>query len=152
MVLEYTRNEKGEFVCPTCKVIKQKQNTMHYHMKRHEGNLPFECSHCKKQFQFQQTLDLHLQAKHRDEVPKKAMLKCPVDGCPFESLTEGNRRIHFLRKHCVEEVTKILTRKDTTYSCTSCKLTFQSSTAFHYHSASCVSLDTAKQNYMNLIY
>ncbi len=141
MVYEYVRNEQGFFVCPHCKITKKRQNTMHYHLKKHEGKLPFQCSTCKKEFQFQQSLDLHRLSKHcqnsKEKIPK---FKCPSPNCPFESLTEGNLRIHFLRIHCTEDVQRILQHSNDKFCCTACKKSFQSSTAFHYHAASCISI------------
>jgi KRAB domain-containing zinc finger protein len=137
MTFEYIRNEQGLFVCPHCKVTKTRQNTMHYHLKKHEGKLPFQCSTCKKEFQFQQTLDLHRLAKHCDVTDKK--FKCPFANCEFQSLTEGNRRIHFLRKHCAEDIQRIQDANNQ-FQCTACKKSFKSSTAFHYHASSCVNI------------
>jgi len=110
---------------------------MHYHLKKHEGKLPFQCSSCKKEFQFQQSLDLHRLSKHC-EGTKVKKFKCPCANCEFQSLTEGNLRIHFLRIHCTEDVQRILQHTNDKFHCTTCKKSFQSSTAFHYHSASCV--------------
>ncbi len=138
MVFEYTRNEQGLFVCPHCKVTREKQNTMHYHMKKHEGKLPFQCSTCKKEFQFQQSLELHRLAKHCDIVKKKC--KCPVSDCDFQTHQDGNLRVHFLRKHCMDDIQRILQNTNNMFQCTACKKSFKSSTAFHYHATSCVNI------------
>ncbi len=44
---KYIKNADGHFVCPYCSVVKEKQNTMHYHIKTaHTKDLPFECKKC----------------------------------------------------------------------------------------------------------
>jgi uncharacterized Zn-finger protein len=154
MTFDYIRNEQGLFVCPHCKVTKTRQNTMHYHLKKHEGKLPFQCNLCKKEFQFQQTLDLHRLAKHSNETKEKVHKhKCPFTNCPFQSLTEGNLRIHFLRKHCSDAIQNILQVSNDKFQCTACKKSFQSSTAFHYHAASCVSIqDKVRRDMLETIF
>jgi len=113
---------------------------MHYHLKRHADDLPFACKTCDYKCQFQQTLDNHKAAKHPEsaEAKKAVMYKCPMDGCAFQTLTQGNRVIHFIRKHCKAEVDQIL--HENSLSCKICKKTFQSNTSFHYHAASCITL------------
>lgn len=129
---KYIRNKNGEFVCPNCAVIKQNQNTMFYHMKKHEGKLPYECDICSKDFIQKSSLDLHKLSKHKDD--KQNIYKCPYDNCQFESMTKANRRIHTIRKHFTDEVKRI----DNDLYCISCKKDFQSSTAFYYHAIDCI--------------
>lgn len=140
MPYTYKRNENGDFVCEHCAKIVPKENpsTMHYHLKKHDGNLPFQCSHCDYKCQFQRSLDLHLAAKHpeSEQAKKKKMLKCPA--CEFETLTQGNRIIHFIRKHCRNEVNTVLQENQNGLSCKKCKKEFSSSTSFHYHCADCI--------------
>lgn len=133
MGLEYQRNENGDFVCPFCNKIvsKEKQNTMHYHLKKHSGNLPHECSTCGKRFAQKQSLDLHILWNHSEE---KEVFECPVAGCEFTATTWANRRIHFLRKHCKTEIKNI--RDGNT--CKVCQKNFNSPTAFIYHAAECI--------------
>jgi predicted SprT family Zn-dependent metalloprotease len=68
--------------------------------------------------------------------------KCPFDQCEFESLTKANRRIHFLRKHCHEQVVQFqgetVVEGKKMIQCGSCNETFKSGTAFHYHIGSCI--------------
>ncbi len=140
----YQRNENGDFTCPHCpKVVPAKNaSTMHYHLKRHEGNLPFACKSCDYKCLFQRTLDLHSVSKHPNEKQAQPIstLKCPINGCTFESLTKGNCIIHFMRKHCKPEVAQILSENDT---CSRCNLEFQSNTAFQYHATSCIQIQDA---------
>ena len=143
----YKKNENGDFVCEHCGKVVPKENpsTMHYHLKKHDGDLPFQCAHCPYKCQFQRTLDLHLAAKHpeSEQAKKKKLLKCPC--CEFETLTQGNRIIHFIRKHCRNEVNSVLEEKDNSYSCKRCQKVFASSTAFHYHCADCITIKDSQK-------
>ena len=148
MTYIYTKNANGLYVCPHCNVTKKNQNTMHYHMKTHEGKLPFECSTCKKQFLHASTLELHKRAQH--EVNQAKTLKCPVKDCPFEgTLTKSNLLIHYIRKHCKDEAAKILDRLESGgYKCRECNKESKSLTAFHYHCVSCVEITDEKRKKM----
>lgn len=134
MGLEYQRNADGDFVCPFCgKVVpKEKQNTMHYHLKTHAGDLPHKCATCGKGYAQKQSLDLHILWNHQKD---KNIVECPVKGCGFKATTWANRRIHFLRKHCKAEVSKI---HGDGHTCKVCQKSFNSSTAFYYHAGDCI--------------
>jgi hypothetical protein len=149
MSSKYIKNDNGEFVCPSCDIIKKNQNTMYYHMKKHEGKLQFECDICKKDFVQRSSLELHKISKHKNQ-PKEDMYPCVFDDCDSESLTKANRRIHCLRKHFKEEVGAILDTTSAT-SCTNCKESFQSLTAFYYHAADCIRVDAPKELLLKLI-
>ncbi len=129
MPYTYQKNAAGEFVCGICAATKKNQNTMHYHMKRHEGHLPFECPTCNKEFLHSQTLALHVAARHAKE--EAAALKCP--SCPYKTLTKANRVIHFMRKHCAEAVTELCKDTKAANTCPECQKVCNSSTAFLYH-------------------
>lgn len=150
MCSKYVKNEKGWFVCPSCNVVKQKQNTMYYHMKKHEGKLPYECNICKKDFIQKTSLELHMLSKHKDKNVKKIdSFRCPFEGCEFEALTKANRRIHCLRKHFKNEIIQILEENNT---CGCCKNSFLSNTSFYYHALDCIKCDSLeKQKIINLI-
>ena len=139
-VSKYIKNDEDEFVCPSCDIVKKNQNTMYYHMKKHEGKLQFECDICKKDFVQRSSLELHKISKHKN-TPKEEMFACVFDDCDSESLTKSNRRIHCLRKHFKEEIFAIL---DGT-SCTACKIEFKSLTAFYYHAANCIKVSTSEK-------
>lgn len=136
MVYEYTKNEAGEFVCHICGQTEKNQNTMHYHLKRHEGKLPFECQHCHKEFIQASTLALHITARHNTQ--EAAYLTCPV--CPYKTLTKANRVIHYLRKHCVDEIKSFGAAADAATAkqnqCHCCNKACNSSTSYLYHIAS----------------
>lgn len=139
MTYTYTKNAAGLYVCPHCNVTKEKQNTMHYHLKTHETRLPFECSFCKKGFLHASTLELHKRAQHSKENEK--LMKCNVAGCAFKgTLTKANLLIHFVRKHCATEVAAALESKGDAYNCKICSKEMKSLTAFHYHVGTCISV------------
>ena len=119
---KYIKNDEGDFVCPSCDIVKKNQNTMYYHMKKHEGKLQFECDICKKDFIQKSSLELHKISKHTNQ-PKEDMYACVFEDCESESLTKANRRIHCLRKHFKEEVAIIL-EKDSN-ACNACKNSVQ---------------------------
>lgn len=109
--------------------------------------MPFACKHCDYKCQFQNTLNLHIAAKHpeSDIAKNTPILKCPCDGCTFQTLTHGNRIIHFVRKHCKVEATSLINQVENGLECRSCKKTFSSSTAFHYHAAHCIQIKDASK-------
>jgi hypothetical protein len=149
MVFEYTRNENGDFVCTHCKdyvVPKGKQSTMnmHYHAK-HSGDLPHGCTHCARRFLSRLSLEQHVQTNHMDRTQRAEVAEtfsCPIEGCRYTAYTAGNRRIHFLRKHCTNEVNAILERNGDSYTCLECTHVYNSSTAFYYHVAKCLPANT----------
>jgi len=141
MTLKYTKNEDGHFVCPECNVVKQRQNSMHYHMKKHLDELNHVCKSCNKGFLQKQTLDLHMRSKHPELVEEEGTkFTCPFNDCNFSALTKGNCVIHALRVHFQEEIKEIMeTHADTkTISCKGCKAEFQSSCSFYYHCKGCI--------------
>jgi hypothetical protein len=151
---KYTKNDAGDFVCQSCGIVHKNQNTMHYHMKRHEDKLDFECNICFKEFIQKRSLELHMLARHAPEnaVDSKESVdkyKCVVEGCSFRSLTKGNRRSHCMRKHFKEETDALLEEHN---GCRVCKKEFPSSSAFYYHSINCIKTDnTEKLSIMNLV-
>ena len=136
MTYVYQKNAAGEFVCTICSTVKKNQNTMHYHMKGHEGKSPFECKLCNKGFLQSQSLAVHMAARHPSQEQKQ--LACPC--CPFTTVTKANRIIHYVRKHCQEDLAKALVITDGIYTCKLCEKDMKSNTAFHYHVASCLQL------------
>jgi KRAB domain-containing zinc finger protein len=142
MTYTYQKNDEGHFVCTICKAVKKNKNTMHYHMKNHEGHLPFECTICKKEFLQSQTLAVHMAAKHSKE--EAASLKCPC--CPYKTLTKANRVIHFMRKHCAEDIAEAAKGAGAALTCATCKKVSNSNTAFLYHMAtSCIKLSCVEK-------
>ena len=153
----YIRTEQGTFICPTCGIIKQRQNSMHYHMKKHQQDTNYTCTYCNKTFLQKQTLELHLRTKHVDRLEEdataaKPAFSCPISGCDFQSHTKGNCVIHCLRVHFQEEITPHLhlVQDRRVYSCGHCRNEFQSTTAFYYHIKSCITFDHTTPKYREL--
>lgn len=143
MTITYVRNQDGHFVCPHCNVVKQRQNSMHYHMKKHLEELDHVCRSCNKGFLQKQTLDLHIRSKHPEllvEEKPSTTYTCPFDQCSFTAMTKGNCIIHCLRIHFQDEIKDIMkaNTEDKTTTCRTCNVTFQSSSAFYYHCKSCI--------------
>jgi hypothetical protein len=139
MPYTYNKNADGLYVCPHCNVTKERQNTMHYHLKTHEGRLPYECKLCSKQFLQAYTLEIHNKSQHERE--ENCLLRCPVGNCSFKgTVTKSNLLIHFVRKHCADSVNSILSMNDGAYQCRSCRKEMKSSTAFYYHALSCITI------------
>lgn len=155
MPLTYIKNEIGHFVCPTCGVTKHRQNSMHYHMKKHLEDLNHTCTYCNKSFLQKQTLDLHLRSKHAEQLEEDAArpaYMCPFQGCDFQSHTKGNCVIHCLRVHFQDEITPhMMTLPDRrVYSCLHCRNEYQSTTSFYYHIKNCITFDKSTPKYQLL--
>ena len=152
MTFTYIKDDDGNFVCPTCGVTKKNQNTMHYHMKKHEEELTHVCKACKKGFLQKQTLDLHMRSKHpelvKDDVNKNKF-KCPFDDCDFSNITKGNTVIHCLRVHFQDEISNMMIKDTDTklIYCTECENDFGSSSAFYYHCKGCITFDKSSDKY-----
>ena len=144
MTSKYVKNDKGDYVCQTCNVVKTRANTMFYHMKKHDNNYPFECNVCKSKFMQKNSLELHLLARHSTKEDKKDIYKCVFTNCSFSSLTKANRRIHSLRKHFREELNEILGEN---FKCISCKNKYESPEAFNYHAIKCIKLSSENEKY-----
>lgn len=144
MPYTYQKNADGHFVCAKCGVVKRNQNTMHYHMKTHEGKLPFECSFCHRQFLHASTLELHKRAHHQQQ--QDLLLRCPWADCAYEgTLTKSNLLIHYVRNHCKEAVARLLQNVEGGLQCLACSKQSKSLTAFHYHCAGCLTELSAEQ-------
>ena len=141
MPLKYIRNDAGQFVCPTCGVTKENQNTMHYHMKKHTDSLPFSCRFCKKGFLQKPALDLHIRARH-SETDQRTAFECPFTDCDFHAMTKGNMRTHCLRSHFQDEADQLCLEDKgvNEIQCVECERFFQSKTAFYYHCLDCITL------------
>lgn len=148
MTIRYIKNDDGNFVCQHCGAIKTRQNSMHYHIKKHMEELDHICKICNKAFLQKQTLDLHIRSKHPESIKSdknnddEKKFQCPFENCTFKALTKGNCIIHSLRTHFQDEIKEIMTVKNDTksISCNECNKEFFSSSAFYYHCKSCISL------------
>jgi hypothetical protein len=143
--LTYKKIADGHYECIHCGVVKEKQNTMHYHMKKHAGTYPHKCAHCDKEFLQKKSLDLHVEAKHPETLKKPALLGCPC--CDFESRTKANLYIHFMRIHCKDICTFKKKSVASAISCGHCEQTYTSQTAYYYHAFNCCKPDNKHTHY-----
>lgn len=132
--ITYIRNADGHFVCPDCGEVKTRQNTMFYHMKKHAGDARHTCKEpgCGKAFIQKSGLQQHMIQAHPDEEAAPSW-SCPADGCDHVCRMKANLIIHIGRKHG-EGWIPPLAGGDT---CTRCKKTFASPTAYYYHAVQC---------------
>jgi hypothetical protein len=163
---KYQTNSTGEYVCPHCIYTANHMSTMHYHLKKHSGVTDYICTTCNKQFLQKQTLELHIHARHPEQVQTKTIKlrdlraakaagqaltlpsaptspiklhTCPMKGCDFSSLSKGNCRIHCMRIHYAEYSNEHIVRGEGgTCSCALCDEEFKSLTHAYYHMASCL--------------
>jgi hypothetical protein len=144
-ILIYKRDSEGHYLCDKCgyRTPSKHMSTMHYHMKKHTNDFPYECSICKCGFAQKQTLHNHMKARHPEQLKEKENpFKCPIQNCPFESITKGNCLIHCARRHNSELVDSQLTIQvaegKKIYHCECCTKDFKSPTAYYYHILKCL--------------
>lgn len=148
MPFKYITNENGHYVCQICSTVKEKMNTMHYHLKNHDGNYSFECNKCTYKCMQKKSLENHILARHNSCDEKTKQFKCVFPECSFESFTKGNCKIHCSRKHFKEETDKI--RNDNN-SCSNCNKSFKSNEAFDYHALNCIAVSQDKKKLLDTI-
>ena len=129
--LSYIKNEDGHFVCPECNVVKTRQNTMHYHMKKHTGVYEHVCEvpGCGKEFLHKSGLQQHTIQAH--PTPDATVWSCPY--CSHTSKMKANLVIHIGRKHGAGWIPS----PSEDGNCTGCKKSFSSVTAYYYHAVKC---------------
>ena len=150
-MIKYYKNEDGHFVCPDCGAVKEKQNSMHYHMKKHMEELNHVCKVCKKAFLQKQTLDQHVRARHPSTKEEKKFT-CPFDDCTFAAYAKGNCVIHMIRVHFQDEVKDIMTADEDNkmITCKVCDKEFNSSCSFYYHCKDCLIVDKTDKKFKEL--
>lgn len=139
MVYEYKKNADGHYVCTICNCVKKNQNTMHYHMQKHEGSRPHKCSHCDMTFIQKYALDTHTKIQHSDKVPE---MKCPFENCDHTVHKKEYLRVHIARNHISETLKPWIVKSENagSYSCDCCKKVCKSYPSILYHV-----MDHAKQ-------
>ena len=140
-MFEYIRTADGKYKCPFCDYVKERQTTVHMHIKaKHSETFEFECNFCDYQTNIKQNLDNHMKAKHLDEVNEAiAIFECPKDGCNFACKTKAHLRSHFLLKHLANLVNSFIKKNESeNISCVCCKESFKSKPAFTYHIVKCL--------------
>ena len=142
---KYIRNAEGKFVCPHCSVVKEKQNTMLYHIEsKHTKNFQHKCTKCDDCPTFLQRCGLlhHLATVHPDDphLGEKGAnpyagvkYSCPMSGCDHTTHTRGNAYIHIVRNHLKDYIP--VWEKGSV--CVGCSKTYASSGAYLYHAAAC---------------
>jgi len=140
--VKYPKNANGDYICPHCPKVTTNMNTMHYHIKTNhdDEDLPHQCKFCDMKFLHLKTLETHMYSKHPERVraEDRPSFVCPFEGCDFQSLTSGGRRIHYMRKHCGTACETLKLGAGTEIQCSACQREFKSSTAFYYHVYSCI--------------
>jgi len=138
MSMNYIRTPEGHFLCPEpgCGAIKKRQNTMHYHMKKHAGAMTHACevAGCGAAFIQKSGLDQHRAQKHNDSVA----WNCPC--CDHASKMKANLIIHIGRKHgsgWIPPLDKSGACSGCSDSTSGCSKTFESATAYYYHAVMC---------------
>jgi len=128
--MTYLRTEKGHFVCPECGVVKERQNTMFYHMKKHAGDLSHPCTMpgCGKAFIQKSGLQQHMMQAH--PVEGGSVYSCPC--CSHTCKMKANLIIHIGRKHGAGWIPAPIDN-----ACSGCKKEFSSVTAYYYHAVQC---------------
>jgi len=133
--MKYERNEKGEYICSHegCGFTAKPKNasTMHYHMKKHMGALTHVCD-CGKAFVQKSGLQQHHIQIHGDG---GRFYDCPW--CEHSCKMKPNLLIHIGRKHGSEWIRPMIQENTDHGSCTECKKTFTSVTAYYYHAVQC---------------
>jgi uncharacterized C2H2 Zn-finger protein len=131
MVFEYKKNDSGLYVCGICGETKEKQNTMHYHMKRHEGTKSHKCEHCLESFYQKIELTNHIKIIHKKEGPS---IHCPSCDAAFH--TKAQCSIHVARLH-LQDYTKKSMQPNAdatkTYTCLICNKICNSHPSILYH-------------------
>jgi len=132
MVYEYKKNADGDYVCTVCNCVKKNQNTMHYHMQKHEGSRRYKCSTCNMTFTQKYTLDTHFKIQHS----KKALnIKCPFENCDHSVFKKEYMRAHIARNHISETLKPWIIKSENidTYTCHCCKKICKSYPSILYH-------------------
>lgn len=149
--LVYKRDESGHLLCEKCG-FKPKStdrhplgnpSTLHYHMKKHTNDFPYECSICKSGFPQKQNLVNHIKSRHPEtNKEKENKFKCPMKGCTFQSITKGNCVVHCARRHFSDVVDSHYEIREEAeekiHYCYCCEKDFKSPTAFYYHILKCL--------------
>ena len=140
MVFEYKTNEQGHYVCDICGSVKTRQNTMHYHLQRHEGTKNYSCTYankgCTKKFYQKYALDEHVKMSH-SSVPVEPTIKCSFPDCTSAFHKKDAYRIHIARTHLKDRIKDWIVKNDDStvaaYSCDVCKVEYKSYPAILYH-------------------
>ena len=134
MGFEYKKDEHGHYLCGVCGETREKQNTMFYHLQKHEGKMSHTCGECKKQFYQKYALNNHMKLHHSTD-PKNEGMKCPFNNCESKFQKKEHCRVHIARNHVRETIEKWIDKKEGSkiHTCNQCKNDFNSYPAILYH-------------------
>lgn len=133
MNVTYIRTTDGQFLCPHpgCGAIKRRQNTMRYHILRHNNAFTHFCTEtgCGAGFTQKSGLDQHMAQKHRNE----SAFTCHFCDASFK--VKVNLQIHIGRKHGKGWIQPL----DESKTCAGCKKSYKdkSETGYFYHAVDC---------------
>ena len=140
----YIRDDAGIFHCPYCDKKTEKQNTMYYHVKKnHLQDYKYVCNLCEgesRKFVQRSAYLQHMANSHPDDAISEGTenpyvgvsFGCPC--CDHSAKTKANVIIHYARTHCKEWIPSFTKG----IHCKGCEKEFGSSTAYLYHSVSCI--------------
>jgi KRAB domain-containing zinc finger protein len=151
MVYEYKKNNDGHYVCSVCSDVKKHQNTMHYHMKKHEGKQTYECKTCDKKFYQKYALDDHTKLNHsKDPISE---IECPFEGCMDSFIKKEHCRIHIARNHVKKSLEPLIEKKADSkiHTCIPCKRDFNSYPAILYHAMDHVKEEHSLKDMLKII-
>jgi KRAB domain-containing zinc finger protein len=133
MVFEYKKNDNGHYVCGVCGEIKEKQNTMHYHLQKHEGTMSYGCTQCDKKFYQKYALENHVKMTHLPAT--EPPIKCPFDDCKDSFHKKDHCRVHIARNHLRELISPWIEKKADSkiHTCGRCKKDCNSYASILYH-------------------
>ena len=137
--IQSVRTADGKYMCSKCGAIKERPNTMFYHIQKHKGNHKYVCDEpgCTRTFVQRNGLTQHkIQAHSPDDIQ---LFTCPF--CPHTSKTKPNIIIHVGRCHSKGWVLP-MNEDGTCAGCASSPVkdkvkVFNSETAYCYHAVSC---------------
>lgn len=139
MPFTYVRTEDGQYRCPHCDFTKERQSTVHMHIRaKHMGAFKHKCEYCDYETSTPQILENHIANKH----PERLNAPAPQVTCPtcktYHCKTKAQLRSHVLLNHLTKEVHAMLEKTETSWNCKVCEVSFKSKAAFVYHSVKCL--------------
>jgi uncharacterized C2H2 Zn-finger protein len=140
--MTYVRSADGTgFVCPHCGIVKRRQNTMFYHMKKHLGEARYVCpvAGCGRAFIQKSGLTQHTAQCH--PVADTPLWSCPCEDCGHTARMKSNMTVHIARIHGGGVIPPAESSGPT--ACARCDRLFSSGTAYYYHAGKCWGLELA---------
>lgn len=133
--MTYIRNADGHFVCPDCGIVKKRQNTMFYHMKKHAGEARYVCpvAGCGRAFIQKSGLTQHTAQCH--PTAETPVWCCPCADCGHTARMKSNMMVHIARIHGGGLIPVAESSGPT--ECKRCAKLFSSASAYYYHAGRC---------------